>query len=138
MQLPCVACPFIRGTFEFYVEFCTPVIVASMVAWFRSVVILAVALPVALAQTAPVKNETGVSAWQFDLGAVSLTSSRFQQNEARTLSYLKYIDINRYLYVFRVNHGLSTNGATANGGWDAPDFPFRSYVYILIQCHIRY
>jgi len=109
-----------------YFDSRSPTIITIMVAWFRSVVVLAVALPAALAQTAPVKNDTGVSAWQFDLGAVSLTSSRFQQNEARTISYLKYIDVNRYLYVFRANHGLSTNGATANGGWDAPNFPFRS------------
>jgi uncharacterized protein len=30
--------------------------------------------------------------------------------------------------VFRANHKLSTNGATANGGWDAPSFPFRSHM----------
>ncbi|KAH7102963.1 hypothetical protein BKA62DRAFT_787118 [Auriculariales sp. MPI-PUGE-AT-0066] len=82
-------------------------------------------------QSAPVKNETGVSAWPFDLTAVTLTSSRFMDNQARTLTYLKFVDVNRMLYVFRNNHKLSTNGATANGGWDAPDFPFRSQGHLL-------
>jgi len=97
-----------------------------MVAWFQRFIVLAVGLPVGLTQSPPVRNETGVSAWPFDLGAVALTSSRFQQNEARTLTYLKWVDVNRMLYVFRNNHGLSTNGAAPNGGWDSPDFQFRS------------
>jgi DUF1680 family protein len=45
-----------------------------------------------------------------------------------TLTYLKFVDPERMLYVFRNNHGLSTNNATANGGWDAPTFPFRSHI----------
>ena len=32
------------------------------------------------------------------------------------------------LYNFRANHRLSTNGAAANGGWDAPNFPFRTHM----------
>ncbi|CAI7646076.1 unnamed protein product [Penicillium pancosmium] len=46
----------------------------------------------------------------------------------RTLNYLKDINVDRLLYVFRVNHGLDTQQADPNGGWDAPDFPFRSHV----------
>lgn len=38
------------------------------------------------------------------------------------------MDVDRLLYTFRANHKLSTAGAAANGGWDAPDFPFRSHV----------
>lgn len=49
-------------------------------------------------------------------------------NQNRTLSYLKSIDPDRLLYVFRATHKLATNGAVPNGGWDAPDFPFRSHV----------
>jgi DUF1680 family protein len=81
-----------------------------------------------VAQVTPVVSPSGVSAHPFDINQVSLTSSRFMDNQNRTLSYLKFVDTNRLLYVFRSNHKLSTNGATPNGGWDAPDFPFRSHM----------
>ncbi|KAF4500447.1 hypothetical protein FAGAP_3373 [Fusarium agapanthi] len=64
----------------------------------------------------------------FDLAQVSLTDSRWMDNQNRTLNYLLSIDPDRLLYVFRKNHGLDTKGAQTNGGWDAPDFPFRSHV----------
>ncbi|KAF5549322.1 hypothetical protein FMEXI_4309 [Fusarium mexicanum] len=64
----------------------------------------------------------------FDLTQVSLTDSRWMDNQNRTLNYLLSIDPDRLLYVFRKNHGLDTKGAQTNGGWDAPDFPFRSHV----------
>ncbi|KAF5717946.1 hypothetical protein FMUND_5490 [Fusarium mundagurra] len=64
----------------------------------------------------------------FDLTQVSLTDSRWMDNQNRTLNYLLSVDPDRLLYVFRKNHGLDTKGAQANGGWDAPDFPFRSHV----------
>jgi DUF1680 family protein len=48
-------------------------------------------------------------------------------NQNRTVNYLKWVDVERLLYNFRANHRLSTRGATANGGWDAPDFPFRTH-----------
>jgi DUF1680 family protein len=72
--------------------------------------------------------ETGVSAYQFPLSQVRLTAGRLMDNQSRTLSYLRFVDVDRLLYVFRANHGLSTGGAAANGGWDAPSFPFRSHV----------
>ncbi|KAL6711396.1 hypothetical protein ACN47E_004330 [Coniothyrium glycines] len=82
------------------------------------------------AQTLPtlVVPETGVSTFEFPLSQISLSASRWQDNQNRTLNYLKAIDLNRLLYVFRATHKLSTNGAQPNGGWDAPDFPFRSHV----------
>ena len=82
----------------------------------------------ALAQVAPVVSETGVTAHPFDINQVSLTSSRFMANQNRTVNYLKFVDTNRLLYNFRLNHKLSTNGATPNKGWDAPDFPFRTHM----------
>ncbi|KAF2114180.1 hypothetical protein BDV96DRAFT_613425 [Lophiotrema nucula] len=82
----------------------------------------------AAAQVAPVVTETGVAAHPFDINQVSLTSSRFMANQNRTVTYLKFVDTNRLLYNFRANHKLSTNGATANKGWDAPDFPFRTHM----------
>lgn len=76
----------------------------------------------------PVKPDTGVVAEPFDISQVTLNDGRWRENEARTLNYLKFVDLNRMLYVFRSNHKLSTNGASANGGWDAPSFPFRSHM----------
>src|SRR5690242_10450957 len=76
----------------------------------------------------PVRSDAGVSAFAFDLGQVTLTAGRWQDNQNRTMAYLTFVDVDRLLYVFRANHGLSTNGATADGGWDAPTFPFRGHV----------
>src|SRR5687768_398062 len=76
----------------------------------------------------PARPDIGVSAYAFDLGQVRLTASRWLDNQNRTVSYLRFVDVNRLLYVFRANHRLSTNGAAANGGWDAPNFPFRSHM----------
>jgi len=84
--------------------------------------------PVSAAVVAPARTDIGVSAYPFDLGQVRLTAGRFQDNETRTLNYLRFVDVDRMLYVFRANHRLSTNGAAKNGGWDAPDFPFRSHM----------
>ncbi|KAJ5382838.1 Six-hairpin glycosidase [Penicillium concentricum] len=70
----------------------------------------------------------GAQAFAFELGGVELAQDRFLENQGRTLRYLKEIDVDRLLYVFRMTHGLSTQQATPNGGWDAPDFPFRSHV----------
>jgi DUF1680 family protein len=85
------------------------------------------ASPVAAQAVPPVANETGVFAYAFDISQVSLSASRFLENQGRTLTYLKWINVDRLLYNFRANHRLSTNGATANGGWDAPNFPFRTH-----------
>jgi uncharacterized protein len=88
----------------------------------------AVILPVSGQAAPPVVSESGVLASPFDLSSLTLNSGRWQQNQNRTLTYLKFIDVNRMLYVFRSNHKLSTNGATPVGGWDEPTFPFRSHV----------
>ncbi|WP_433796757.1 beta-L-arabinofuranosidase domain-containing protein [Actinoplanes sp. CA-252034] len=84
--------------------------------------------PAAAAVVPPVRTDIGVSAHPFELGQVRLTAGRFMDNQTRTLNYLRFVDVNRLMYVFRANHRLSTNGATANGGWDAPSFPFRSHM----------
>ena len=84
--------------------------------------------PAAAAVLPPARPDAGVSAYPFDLGQVRLAAGRFRDNETRTLNYLRFVDVDRLLYVFRANHRLSTNGAAANGGWDAPNFPFRSHM----------
>ncbi|MFB6849123.1 beta-L-arabinofuranosidase domain-containing protein [Streptomyces sp. NPDC056373] len=70
----------------------------------------------------------GVLAHPFALDQVRLTASRWLDNQNRTRNYLRFVDVDRLLYNFRANHRLSTNGAAANGGWDAPAFPFRTHV----------
>ncbi|GAA0492289.1 hypothetical protein Ade02nite_68870 [Paractinoplanes deccanensis] len=84
--------------------------------------------PAAAAIVPPARSDIGAAAFPFELGQVRLTAGRFLDNQARTLSYLRFVDVDRLLYVFRANHRLSTNGAAANGGWDAPSFPFRSHM----------
>ncbi|MEV8443904.1 hypothetical protein AB0425_41575, partial [Actinosynnema sp. NPDC051121] len=71
------------------------------------------------ASVPPVRGDIGVSAQPFDLGQVRLTTGRWQENQNRTLSYLRFVDVERLLYNFRMNHRLSTNGAAALGGWEA-------------------
>ncbi|WP_314225715.1 beta-L-arabinofuranosidase domain-containing protein [Streptomyces zaehneri] len=82
----------------------------------------------ARAAVPPARADIGVSAYAFDFGQVRLTASRWLDNQNRTAAYLRFVDVDRLLYTFRANHKLSTAGAAANGGWDAPDFPFRSHV----------
>ncbi|MBV1856723.1 beta-L-arabinofuranosidase domain-containing protein [Catellatospora tritici] len=86
-----------------------------------------VATEAAAAALPPARADLGVSAYPFDLSQVRLTSSRWLDNQNRTLAYLRFVDVDRLLYVFRANHRLSTNGAAATGGWEAPTFPFRSH-----------
>ncbi|MDP9794887.1 DUF1680 family protein [Catenuloplanes nepalensis] len=85
------------------------------------------ATPASAAEIPPVRPDLGVGAHPFPLGQVRLTAGRFLDNQNRTLTYLRAVDTGRLLYVFRANHRLSTGGAAANGGWDAPTFPFRSH-----------
>lgn len=82
----------------------------------------------AFAALPPARGDIGVSAYSFDLGQVKLTTGRWLDNQSRTLSYLRFVDVDRLLYNFRANHRLSTNGAAACGGWDAPTFPFRTHM----------
>jgi DUF1680 family protein len=86
------------------------------------------ATPVTAQVSPPAVADGHVLASPFDISQVTLGTGRWFDNQERTLTYLKFVDINRLLYVFRDNHKLSTNGATANGGWDATTFPFRSHV----------
>ncbi|WP_372672481.1 beta-L-arabinofuranosidase domain-containing protein [Amycolatopsis kentuckyensis] len=76
----------------------------------------------------PIRSAVAVPAAPFALGQVRLTASRWLDNQNRTQNYLRFVDVDRLLYVFRANHRLATGGAASNGGWDAPDFPFRSHV----------
>jgi hypothetical protein len=68
-----------------------------------------------------------VSAHRFALGQVRLTSSRWLDNQDGTRNHLRFVEVDRLLYNFRADHRLSTDDATANGGRDAPTFPFRTH-----------
>ncbi|OLF09849.1 hypothetical protein BLA60_18200 [Actinophytocola xinjiangensis] len=87
----------------------------------------ATVLPTGVAAASAGRAEIGDLAAAFDLGEVRLTAGRWLDNQNRTLSYLRFVDVNRLLYNFRANHRLSTNGAAPLGGWEAPDFPFRTH-----------
>jgi DUF1680 family protein len=76
----------------------------------------------------PLVPEKGFGAYPFDLSQVKLTNSRWMENQDRTLTYLKSIDLDRLLYVFRATHKLPTKDAAVNGGWDAPNWRFRGHV----------
>ncbi|MEH1124066.1 beta-L-arabinofuranosidase domain-containing protein [Micromonospora sp. CPCC 206061] len=86
------------------------------------------ARPALAAELPPARADIGVSAYPFPLGQVRLNPGRFMDNQTRTLNYLRFVDVDRLLYNFRANHRLSTNGAASNGGWDAPNFPFRTHM----------
>ncbi|MFD1146066.1 beta-L-arabinofuranosidase domain-containing protein [Saccharothrix hoggarensis] len=92
--------------------------------------------PTALAQVAPVRSDIGVSAHPFELGQVRLTESRWLDNQNRTLTYLRFLDVDRLLYNFRANHRLSTNDVTACGGWEHPDSDIRGHTqgHFLAAC----
>ncbi|KAK1760053.1 hypothetical protein QBC47DRAFT_426876 [Echria macrotheca] len=95
--------------------------------WSTTLAVVAI-LASPIAGHAASSVETGTQAYAFDMSQVYLTNSRWKANENRTVTYLKNVDVDRLLYNFRANHKLSTKGAAKNGGWDAPDFPFRTHV----------
>lgn len=82
----------------------------------------------ALAQIISPDTEIGTQVFPFSWNEVQLGAGRWQENQARTHTYLKFVDVERLLYNFRATHGLDTQGARPVGGWDAPDFQFRSHV----------
>ncbi|MFF5362007.1 beta-L-arabinofuranosidase domain-containing protein [Streptomyces scabiei] len=82
----------------------------------------------ASAAVPPARADIGVLAHPFGLDQVRLTAGRWLDNQNRTQNYLRFVDVDRLLYNFRANHRLSTAGAAATGGWDAPTFPFRTHV----------
>ncbi len=99
----------------------------------RRVLQVAGATAVASASVGAVAGRSGADAAvtqasPFDPGQVQLTTSRWLDNQNRTLNYLRFVDTDRLLYNVRANHKLSTKGAATNGGWDAPNFPFRSHI----------
>ncbi len=82
------------------------------------------AVPTQAPQPTPVSGALPVE--PFSLSQVSLASSPFTENRDRTLSYLRFLDSERMLHMFRVTAGLSSS-AQAMGGWEAPDCLLRGH-----------
>ncbi len=72
------------------------------------------------------RPDTGVSAYPFPLTAVRLLSGPFQANTGRTHAYLKFLDPDRLLHMFRVNAGLPSTAAPC-GGWESPTTELRGH-----------
>ncbi len=88
------------------------------------------ATPWSLTVTAAAQSAPGDASWAvqpFSLSQVSLQESPFTENRDRTYSYLLFVDNARMLYAFREAAGLSTEGAQALGGWDAPNSNLRGH-----------
>ncbi|GAA3228694.1 hypothetical protein [Nonomuraea helvata] len=55
----------------------------------------AVGMSSALAALPWARSDIGVSAYEFDLGQVRLTSGRWPDNQNRALDYLRFVDVDR-------------------------------------------
>ncbi|MEV6236567.1 beta-L-arabinofuranosidase domain-containing protein [Lentzea sp. NPDC051838] len=86
--------------------------------------VAATALPArALAAARP---DFGVSAELLPLGSVSLLPGPFRDNTLRTHAYLKFLDPERLLHMFRLNVGLNSS-AVPCGGWESPTTELRGH-----------
>ncbi|GAA2851257.1 hypothetical protein Acy02nite_34710 [Actinoplanes cyaneus] len=72
------------------------------------------------------RPDTGVSAYAFPLTAVRLGAGPFADNAGRTQAYLRFIDADRLLHMFRVTAGLSSSAAPC-GGWESPSTELRGH-----------
>ncbi len=72
------------------------------------------------------RPDTGVSAYPFPLTAVRLGSGPFADNAGRTQAYLRFLDADRLLHMFRVTAGLASS-ATPCGGWESPTTELRGH-----------
>ncbi|ACU73856.1 protein of unknown function DUF1680 [Catenulispora acidiphila DSM 44928] len=79
--------------------------------------------PEATGATAP---DIGVSAYAFPLAAVTLLAGPFLDNMNRTLAYLRFVDPDRLLYMFRTTVGIATS-ASPCGGWEDPTEELRGH-----------
>ncbi|MBG0564181.1 glycoside hydrolase family 127 protein [Actinoplanes aureus] len=72
------------------------------------------------------RPDNGVSAYAFPLTAVRLGAGPFADNAARTQTYLRFLNADRLLHMFRVTAGLSSS-ATPCGGWESPTTELRGH-----------
>ncbi|MDI6105742.1 glycoside hydrolase family 127 protein [Actinoplanes sp. NEAU-A12] len=72
------------------------------------------------------RPDIGVTAYAFPLAAVRLGAGPFADNAARTHAYLRFLDPDRLLHMFRVTAGLPSS-ATPCGGWESPSTELRGH-----------
>ncbi|KUL29159.1 glycoside hydrolase family 127 protein [Actinoplanes awajinensis] len=72
------------------------------------------------------RPDAGVTAYAFPLTAVRLGAGRFAENTARTHAYLRFLDADRLLHMFRVTAGRPSS-ATPCGGWESPSTELRGH-----------
>ncbi|MEU4422864.1 beta-L-arabinofuranosidase domain-containing protein [Actinoplanes sp. NPDC024001] len=78
------------------------------------------------AGAAEARPDNGVSAYAFPLTAVRLGAGPFADNAARTHAYLRFLNADRLLHMFRVTAGLPSS-ATPCGGWESPTTELRGH-----------
>ncbi|WP_082373344.1 beta-L-arabinofuranosidase domain-containing protein [Nocardia sp. NRRL S-836] len=88
--------------------------------------VLSVGAPVPHVRIGPARQDFGVAAEPFPLGAVALLPGPFLDNTARTHAYLRFLDPDRLLHTFRRNVGLPS-GVVPCGGWESPDSELRGH-----------
>lgn len=69
---------------------------------------------------------TGGPASAVALDRVRLLDSRYRQNRDRTVAYLRDVDLDRLLHMFRITAGLPSS-AEPCGGWEAPNVQLRGH-----------
>jgi DUF1680 family protein len=72
------------------------------------------------------RPDFGVSAYPFPLTAVRIGSGPFLDNAGRTQTYLRFLNADRLLHMFRVTNGLSSAAAPC-GGWESPATELRGH-----------
>ncbi|MBB2947614.1 hypothetical protein FB565_007385 [Actinoplanes lutulentus] len=72
------------------------------------------------------RPDNGVSLYAFPLTAVRLGAGPFADNAGRTHAYLRFLDADRLLHMFRVTAGLPSS-ATPCGGWESPSTELRGH-----------
>lgn len=72
------------------------------------------------------RPDTGVSAYAFPLTAVRLGAGPFADNAGRTQEYLRFLNADRLLHMFRVTAGIASS-ASPCGGWESPTTELRGH-----------
>ncbi|MEU7476875.1 beta-L-arabinofuranosidase domain-containing protein [Lentzea sp. NPDC042327] len=88
--------------------------------------VLSAGTPVTHPRTGQARQDFGVAAEAFPLGAVALLPGPFLDNTSRTHAYLRFLDPDRLLHTFRRNVGLPS-GVIPCRGWEAQDSGLRGH-----------
>jgi len=75
----------------------------------------------AAAAIAPARPDIGVAAFPFEFGQVRLSAGRWLDNQNRTLSYLRFVDVNRLLYKLDLRNRTQAVVYAYENGIDKPE-----------------